>query len=119
MRKMLGLIGVLLVVSLLAVLLAGCKSQPLTVTVLEPKQGATITVSPVTVSGNVSDAKVTVWVNDNIVTVTKYTRGGGWFSSEVGLNEGENTIKVLAARGTPNKWKDVVERQVTVTYKSS
>ena len=119
MSKILSLIGVLLVVSLLAVPLVGCKSKPLIVTVLEPKNGATITASPVTVKGNVSDAKVTVWVNDNMVTVTKYTRGGGWFSSETDLNEGENTIKVLAARGTPNKWKDVVERQVTVTYKSS
>jgi len=79
--------------------------------------GRTFDQPQVEVRANVSDAKATVWVNDSIVTVKKYSKGGGWFSTKVDLNEGENTIKVTAARGyKKGTWKEVVDRTVTVTY---
>ena len=114
MNKMVKLLGILLVISLLAVPLAGC-AKPVTLTVHEPKDGATVTESPVTVRGSVSDAKATVWVNDTIVAVTK-ARTGGNFSTAITLIEGENTIKIVAAQGKADKWKNVVGKTVTVTY---
>jgi len=111
MNKLAKLICALFIISLLAILMVSC-AKPLTSAVYEPKDGATVTESPVTVRGYVSDAKATVWVNDTIVTLSK-TKG---FSTEVALAEGENTIKVTAARGKPDKWKDTVARTVTVTY---
>ena len=118
MRKILSLIGVLLVVSLLALSLVSC-AKPLTLNILAPTDGKEFNKSSLEVRGTLSDAKTTVWVNDAVVTVTKPRRGQPHFSTKLDLNEGENTIKVMAARGKPGKWKDVVERQVTVTYKSS
>ena len=109
-KKVITLIA-LLVVSLLAVPLAGC-AKPLTMSVWEPQHGAAFTDSKVWVRGYVSDSKATVWVNDSTVGVSKQ----GNFSILIELAEGENTIKVTAARGKPDKWKDVIERTVTVTY---
>jgi len=81
--------------------------------------GKTVDKSQVEVRANVSDAKATVWVNDVVVTVRKYSKGGGYISTKLDLNEGENTIKVMAARGyKKGTWKEVVERTVTVTYSS-
>ena len=116
MDKLAKLVCVLLIISLLAVPMVGC-AKPLTLTITAPINGTTVNKSPVEVRANVSDAKATVWVNDSIVTVKKYTKGGGWFSTEVDLNEGENIIKVIAARGyKKGTWKEVVDRTVTVTY---
>ena len=106
MNKLAKLICAILVISLLVVPMVGC-AKPLTVMIYEPEDGATVTESPVTARGYVSDAKATAWVNDTIVTLSKTK----WFSAEVELAEGENEIKVVAARGKPDKWKDVVERR--------
>lgn len=111
MSKKVMMLIALLAVSLLTMPLAGC-SKPLTLSVYEPQHGATFTDSMVQVRGYVSDSKATVWVNDSMVEVSKQ----GNFSANLELAEGENTIKVTAARGKPDKWKDVVERTVTVTY---
>jgi len=109
------LVLVLLVISLLALPLVGC-AKPVTFYVSEPKDGATVTESPVTVRGSVSDAKATMWLNDTIVAVTKTTRGRGAFSTTIALIEGENTIEIVAAQGKEGKWKNVMSRTVTVTY---
>jgi nitrogen fixation protein FixH len=109
--KKLVFLSALLVVSLLAVPVAGC-AKLLTVSVWEPQQGAAFTDATVQVRGYVSDAKATVWVNDSTVVVSK----DGNFSANLELAEGENTITVTAARGKPDKWKDVTERTVRVTY---
>ena len=111
------LVVLLLIICLLALPLVGC-AKALTVTVLEPMDGASVTESPVKVRGSVSDAKATVWVNDNIVTVEKYARAI-LFSTEIDLNEGENTIEIVAAQGKEGKWKNVVGTTVTVTYTPS
>ena len=106
------LLCALLVISLLALPLPllGCKE--FTVSVIAPTHESTITTPAVEVRGFVSDAKATVWVNDAIVAVSKK----GYYSTNLELAEGENEIKVVAARGEPDKWKDVVGRTVTVTY---
>jgi len=111
-----GLLCILLVIASLVLLVVGC-TKPLTVTIYEPKDVATVDKSPVEVRGTVSDAKATVWVNDTIVAVTKAKTGGrGNFSTNVDLNEGDNTINVVAARGKEGDWKEVVDKTVTVTY---
>lgn len=74
--------------------------------------GVTINKSPVEVRGYVSDPKATVWVGDTTVTVSKK----GYYSTNLELAEGENTIKVTAARGKPGQWKDATARTVAVTY---
>lgn len=111
MSKKVMMLIALLAVSLLTMPLAGC-SKPLTLSVYEPQHGAAFTDASVEVRGYVSDSKATVWVNDSTVGVSKQ----GNFSANLELAEGENTIKVTAARGKPDKWKDVVERTVAVTY---
>ena len=104
------LVLVLLVISLLAMSLGGC-AKPLTLSITSPMDGKTVDKSSVTVRGNVSNPKATVWVNDTKVTVKKYTKGGGRFSTEIDLNEGINIIKVVATRG-----EEVVTKTVAVTY---
>ncbi|OGO21819.1 MAG: hypothetical protein A2Z28_08110 [Chloroflexi bacterium RBG_16_51_9] len=114
MSKKVMMLIALMAVSLLTMPLAGC-SKPLTLSVYEPQHGAAFTDASVEVRGNVSDSKATVWVNDNVVVVTKYPKTAS-FTTTIDLIEGENTIKVTAARGKPDNWKDVIERTVTVTY---
>ena len=113
MSKMFKLLAILLVISLLALPLVGCKA--LTLSVVAPIDRATITTSTVEVRGTVSDAKATVWVNDSIIAVSKK----GYFSTEVTLTSGENAIEIVAARGKAGKWKNVIGRTVTVTYTPS
>lgn len=103
------LMGILLVISLLALPLVAC--QGLTLTVTKPRDGATVTVSSVTVQGNVSNSKATVMVNDARMVVSKKT---GFFQTTVNLSEGENIIKVVATRG-----KETVTKTLVVTYRSS
>ena len=112
MSKVRLLLGVILIIALLAlsIPLLGCKE--LTVSVIDPREGAAITTPAVEVRGFVSDAKATVWVNDTMVAVGKK----GYYSTMVELTEGENTINVVAARGKEGKWKNAVGRTVTVTY---
>ena len=94
--------------------MVGC-SKPLTVNIYEPKDGATFSDSTVQVNGYVSDPKATVWLNDYVMTLSKSTRTAS-FTTTLELIAGENIITVTAARGKPDKWKDVVVRTVTVTY---
>jgi hypothetical protein len=113
MSKLLKLSSILIVISLLALSLAACRSWEgaltLVVKVDTPRDGATVTASPVTVSGRVGgieSAKATVKINDADVTVT-----GGKFSTSVTLTEGTNVIKVVATSDTNTQ-----SQTVTVTY---
>jgi len=116
MGKLAKLICTFLIISLLILPMVGC-AKPLTLTITAPTDGATVNKSPVEVRANVSDAKATVWVNDTVVAVTKYkTRSGGYISTNFDLNEGENIIKVTAAKGKPGNWKETVDRTVIITY---
>ncbi|MFC1915731.1 hypothetical protein ACFLW4_03455 [Chloroflexota bacterium] len=122
MRRKLTL--VLLLISLLTLSVVGCKS--LTVYLTTPINGSTVTTENIEIRGYVSDSKATVWVNDTIVAVTKV--GGikgfvnynilakGHFSTNIDLNEGENIIIIVAAKGEEGNWKEAVGSTVTVTY---
>lgn len=114
MNKVSKLLCALLAISLLALPLVGC-AKPLTVNITAPTDGSTVDKSPLEVRGFVSNPKATVWVNDTTVPVSKK----GFYSTKVELAEGENTIKVVAARGKAPKWKEVVNSTATVTYKPS
>ena len=107
------LVLILLAISLLALPVVGCTAKPsLSLVITEPRDGATIDTSPVKVGGYVTDPKATVWVGGTKVTVSNK----GYYSTNVELAEGENTIKVTAAQGKEGKWKNVVDETVTVTY---
>ncbi len=109
MHKLIKLLGVLLVISFLTSSLVACKpwesAITLMMTVDSPQDGATITASPVTVSGNVNKT-ATVKINDVVVPVN-----GGKFSSDVTLTGGSNTISVVAMSG-----EEKVSRTLTVKY---
>ena len=96
----------LLIVSLL-VMITGC-TKPLTLTILAPLDGSTLTTSPITVRGNVSDAKATVQVNDVTVPVDNQRN----FTTTIDPQEGLNAIKIVATAGR----KDPVAQTITVTY---
>ena len=105
---MFKLLGILVVISLLALPPVGCSKPPLTLTISEPIDGATVTTSSLTVKGTVSDPKATVTVNNARTWPSlKY----GVFSTKVTLAEGENIITVVATRG-----KEVITTTVTITY---
>jgi|GEM_PF-3163609 len=111
MNKRFVMVSALLSLSLLALSFTGC-AKPLALSLWEPQHEATFADSLIEVRGYVSDSKATVWVNDSIVTVSNR----GYFSAQLELAEGENIIKVTAARGKTGKWKDVIERVVSVTH---
>ena len=109
-------LGILSVLSLLALPLSGCDNPPweagmtLVVKVDTPRDGTTVNTSPVTVSGRVlgterASAKVTV--NDTTVPVKDDK-----FSTGVTLKEGANVINVAATSTSGAKPSE----KVNVTY---
>ncbi len=115
MDKLFKLIGILFVLSLLALPLTGCDNPPweggmiLNLKVDTPRDGTTVTTSTVTVSGRVSgtqSAGASVRINDADVPVKD-----GKFSTNVTLTEGKNVINIVAKvdQAKPNE-------TVTVTY---
>jgi hypothetical protein len=111
----LKLLGILFVVSLLAVPLTGCDNPPweagmtLSLKVDTPRAGTTVTTSTVTVSGRVlgsqSDAaKLTI--NNANVPVKDHK-----YSTSVTLTEGTNVINVVAGSGGVE-----MKEKVTVSY---
>jgi len=110
MGNLLKLLGILLVVSLLALSISACMDSAmiLVMTVDTPQDGTTITASPVTVSGTVSKT-AEVKINDVVVPIK-----GGKFSTDFKLTEGSNVINVVATSG-----KDTVTKKVTIVYNPS
>ncbi len=106
------LIGILFVLSLLALPLTGCdfdSGMVLVVKVDTPKDGTTVNTPTVTVSGRVvgtesKGAKVSI--NDIDAPVTD-----GKYSANVTLKEGKNVIKIVAKSG-----QAAPTEEVTVTY---
>lgn len=110
MRNLFKLLRISLVISLLALPITACweGSMVLLVTVDTPQDKATVSVSPVTVSGTVTKT-AEVKINDVVVPVK-----GGKFSTDFKLIEGSNVINVVATSG-----KDTVQKTVTITYNPS
>ena len=115
MYKLFKLLGILFVLSLMALSLTGCDNPPwesgmiLNLKVDSPEEGATVTTSTVTVNGRVGGsegkgAKVTV--NNTEVPVQD-----GKYSTNVTLTEGKNVITIYA---TVSQAK--LEEKRTVTY---
>jgi uncharacterized protein YfaP (DUF2135 family) len=112
MGNLFKLLGILLVVSLLALPIVTCKPWEagyiLSIKVDTPQDGTTVGASPVTVSGTVNKT-AEVKINDVVVPIK-----GGKFSTDFKLTEGSNVINVVAKSG-----KDTVTKKVTVTYNQS
>jgi hypothetical protein len=112
MNKLFKLLGIIFVLSLLALPLTGCdmgSGMTLNMKVDTPRDGTTVNTSTVTVSGRVAGsesagAKVSINGADVPVKDSK-------FSTEVTLIEGKNVINVDATAG-PAK----LNEKVNVTY---
>ena len=111
MNKLIKLLGILFVLSLLALPLSGCTDNAMTLIlkVDTPKDGTTVNTSTVTVSGRLAGiqaagAKVSINGADALVKEDK-------FSTDVTLNEGKNVINIDATNGSAK-----LNQQVTVTY---
>jgi hypothetical protein len=111
MGKLFKLLGILLVISLLALSLAACRpwesGMNLIITVNAPEDGATVTTSTVTVSGTLSK-HATVKIND-VLLPEKVSE----FSTSVELTEGSNVINIVATSVDPDQ---TVTKTVTITY---
>lgn len=109
MSRLFKLVSILLLVILLAAPLTACRpwesAMSLVITVKAPQDGATVTASPVTVSGTLSKTG-TVQVNG-----VAATRKGGDFFADVQLKEGSNVIKIDATAG-----QETASKTLTVTY---
>lgn len=115
MDKLLKLIGILFVLSLLALPLTGCDSpsigsgKTLAVKIDTPKDGTTVNTPTVTVSGRVGGSEIKgakLSINDVEAPITD-----GKFSSNVTLTEGKNVVTVVATSGESKP-----QEKVTVTY---
>jgi len=111
MKKLFKWMGILFVLSLLALQLSGCTDGAMTLVlnVDIPKDGATVNKSTVTVSGHLAGtqsagSKVSINGGDVIVKEDK-------FSTDVTLTEGKNVINIDATNGLTK-----LNQQVTVTY---
>ena len=110
MNNLSKLLGISLLIFLLALPITACweGSMILILTVDTPQDKATVTASPITVSGTVTKT-AEVKINDVVVPVK-----GGKFSTDFKLTEGSNVINVVATSG-----KDTVTKTVTITYNPS
>jgi hypothetical protein len=111
MNNIFKLIGILFVLSLLALSLTGCteSAMVLTLKVDTPKDGTTVNTPTVTVSGSVGgkeSAGAKVSINGADVPVKD-----GKFSTDVTLTEGKNVINIVATSGQSSP-----DEKVTVTY---
>ena len=115
MDKLFKILGILFVLSLLALPLIGCDNPPwesgmlLVVKVDTPKDGTTVNTPTVTVSGRVAgteSAGAKVRINDADAPVKD-----GKYSTNVTLTEGKNVINIVATAGQAKP-----EEEVTVTY---
>jgi hypothetical protein len=104
------LLRISLLIALLALLITACweSAMTLVLTVDTPQDKATVSGSPVTVSGTVNKT-AKVKINDVVVPIK-----GGKFSTDVKLTEGSNVINVVATSG-----EDSVTKTLTITYNPS
>jgi len=104
------LLRISLLITLLALPITACweSAMTLVLTVDTPQDKATVSGSPVTVSGTVNKT-AKVKINDVVVPIK-----GGKFSTDVKLTEGSNVINVVATSG-----EDSVTKTLTITYNPS
>jgi nitrogen fixation protein FixH len=111
-------LGILFVLSLLALPVTGCDNPPweagmtLSLKIDAPKNGTTVNTSTVTVSGRVNgtqSANAKVRINDADVPVE-----GGKYSANVTLTEGKNVISIVAAAGQAQPKEDVIVTYVPI-----
>ena len=107
MTRLKKILGILAVIPLLCLTLAGCVTTPLSVEITSPEDGAELSESPINVSGTISSSEATVTVNGVEAAVTE----DGSFSAQVELTEGENAIEAVATLG-----EQEVSKSITVTY---
>ena len=88
---------------LLTIEITGYNSTSPSVTITSPSDGATFNASPISVSGTVDDPSSSVTVNG---INTPVASNGSFTSEGVTLQEGENTIKVIATDGCGNQGED-------------
>ncbi len=112
MNNLFKLLCISLMISLLALSIAGCKPWEsgihLSMTVDTPQDGTTVGASSVTVSGTVNKT-AKVKINDVIVPIK-----GDKFSIDFKLTEGPNVINVVATSGD-----ETVQKTVTISYNPS
>lgn len=90
---------------LLTIEITGDDSIPPSVTITNPPNGATFNTSPISVTGTVDDPSVSVTVNGISAAVAP----DGSFSVEgIVLQEGENTVKVIAVDACGNQGEDQI-----------
>ena len=110
MNSLSKLLRISLLIALLVLPMTACteSAMVLALTVDTPQDKATVSASPVTVSGSVTK-KAEVKINDVVVPVKS-----GKFSAEIKLTEGSNVLTVVAKSG-----KDTETKTLTITYKQS
>jgi outer membrane lipoprotein SlyB len=115
MPDLLKFLGILFVISLLALPMTGCNNPPwesgnaLDLKVDTPRNGTTVTTSTVTVAGHLTGtqrAGATVTLNGTAVPVKDDK-----FSTIVTLTEGKNVLDIVAESGGAKP-----SQKVTVTY---
>jgi hypothetical protein len=95
-KRIWGLVFALFLISVVVLPILSCGPKtPLTITISQPTEGASIPTNSFQVRGTVSDAKATVMVNDVKASITPK----GYFGANLTLVKGENTINVVATRG--------------------
>jgi len=110
MNNLFKLVRISLVISLLVLATSACmdRATVFTLTIDTPEDKATVTASPVTVSGT-ANKKAEVKINDVVVPIKD-----GKFSTDIQLTEGDNVIDVVATSG-----KDTITKKVRVIYNPS
>ncbi|MBN2135157.1 MAG: hypothetical protein JW737_05465, partial [Acidobacteria bacterium] len=90
MKKKIGMFIVLMIALMLVLTLVGCG---VSISIMAPAEGSTLTTSPTVVRGSVSNSKAIVTVNDMAVELDKK----GNFATTIEPVEGSNTISIEAA----------------------
>ena len=90
---------------LLTIEITGYDSTPPHITITSPSNGAIFNTSPIAVNGTVDDPSSIVAVNG---VITPVSSDGSFTLEGVTLQEGENTIKVIATDACGNQGEDKI-----------
>lgn len=90
---------------LLTIEITGYDSTPPHITITSPSNGAIFNATPISVSGKVDDPSVSVTVNG---VATPVASDGSFTMEGITLQEGENTIRVIATDFCGNQGEDEI-----------